>query len=156
MKTSPFFGPKSLTLAGSLLLSALLSGVAGAQAAFNFSPGGFTATNVCASSATPALTCQVLTNGSPNLPTVTSGGVLRLNSAGSNQHASAWYHVSQPLNTGFTTAFQFAISSGGSPGDGLALVIQGDPARLATPAMGRTCPMAITMFPQPQARAVRS
>src|SRR5882762_657793 len=109
MKTSPFFGPKSLPLAGSLLLSTLLSGVAGAQAAFNFSPGGFTATNVCAS-ATPASTCQILTNGSPHLPTLTSGGALRLNSADSNQHASAWYYVSQPLDTGFTTAFQFAIS----------------------------------------------
>jgi hypothetical protein len=136
MKTSPFFGRKSLTLAGSLLLSTLLSGVAGAQAAFNFSPGGFTATNVCASGATPASTCQILTNGSPNLPTVTSGGALRLNSADSNQHASAWYYVSQPLNTGFTTAFQFAISSSGSPGDGLALVIQGDPA--GTGAIGYT------------------
>jgi len=136
MKTSPFLGRKSWTFAGVLLVSALLSGVAGAQAAFNFSPGGgFTSTNVCPNSAAIE-GCVILTNGSPNQPTVISGGILRLNTADPNQHASAWYSTAEPLNTGFTTAFQFTIANGGGPGDGIALVIQGDPA--GTGAIGYT------------------
>jgi hypothetical protein len=131
MKTSPFLGRISLTLAGFLLLSASLVQVAVGQAAFNFSPAGFTSTNVCANSPTPASGCQVLTNGSA---AAIAGGILRLNSANQDQHASAWYYATQPLNTGFTTAFQFTISNTGLcagcgfPGDGIALVIQGDPA----------------------------
>jgi hypothetical protein len=132
MKTSLIFGRKSWTFGGALLLSAMITSVAGAQAAFNFSPGGFGA-NVCANSA-PTAGCQIYTNGSPNLPTIVGNGVLRLNTATADQHASAWYNTPLPLNTGFTTAFQFNIS--GSPGDGLALVIQGDPA--GTGAIGYT------------------
>lgn len=135
MKTPLLCGRVSWTLAGSLLLIALLTSVAGAQAAFNFSPGGFTAANVCASSSPGA--CQILTNTSTspsdNLPSVIPGGILRLNSAAPNQHGSAWYYVPQPLSTGFTTAFQFTISGSG---DGLAFVIQGDPA--GTAAIGFT------------------
>jgi len=137
MKTSPIFGRIVLTLAGFLLLSASLPEVAVGQAAFNFSPAGFTSTNVCANSVTPASGCQVLTNGSA---AAIAGGILRLNSANPDQHASAWYHSAQPLNTGFTTAFQFTISNTGLctgcgfPGDGIALVIQGDPA--GTGALG--------------------
>jgi len=108
--------------------------------AFNIAPGGFTSTNVCANSNAPAPGCQVLTNGSPNLPQVIPGGILRLNTADLNQHGSAWFHTKQPLSTGFTTAFQFQISKTGhcngcgSPADGIAMVIQGDPA--GTGALG--------------------
>lgn len=132
MKSPLFCGRVSLAVAGCLLLMALLTGFAGAQAAFNFSPGGFTATNVCDNSA-PTAVCQIRANGSPTLPAVISGGILRLNSATSDQHGSAWYYQPQPLNTGFTTAFQFTISGSG---DGLAFVIQGDPA--GTAAIGYT------------------
>ncbi len=106
--------------------------------AFSFSAGGFTPTNVCANSSSPAATCQVLTNGSPSLPKATSSGVLRLTTANQNQHGSAWFAVQQPLATGFTTAFQFQISNTnacrfcGSPADGLALVIQNDPSGTAS------------------------
>ncbi len=135
MKSRILCGRVSWTVAESLLLMALLTSVAGAQAAFNFSPGGFSANNVCASSAPGS--CQVLTNTSaPDannqptgiLPSVTSGGALRLNSALQNQHASAWYYAPVPLNTGFTTAFQFTLSGCNGCGDGMALVIQGDPS----------------------------
>ena len=101
---------------------------------FSFAPGGFSSANVCANSASPAPACQVLTNGFPSQPQVTSGGVLRLTSANWNQHASAWFALQQPLSTGFTTAFQFRISNTNLcflcsfPADGLALVIQNDPA----------------------------
>jgi len=109
---------------------------------FNITPGGFSNTNVCQNSANPAASCLVLTNGSPSLPSVISGGTLRLNKANLNQHASAWFHVPQPLSTGFTTSFQFRISNTGIcsgcpfPADGLALVIQGDPGK--TGALGYT------------------
>ncbi len=109
---------------------------------FNFPVGGFTSSNVCANSATPLPACQVLTNGSPSQPQVASGGVLRLTTANQNQHGSAWFKVQQPLSTGFTTAFQFQISKISScsqcsfPADGLALVIQNDPA--GTGALGYT------------------
>ena len=106
----------------------------------NFAPGSFTSTNVCANSASPAAGCQVLTNGSPTRPQVITGGILRLNTARLNQHASAWFYVPQPLSPGFTTSFQFRISNDNLcffctyPADGLALVIQGDPA--GTGALG--------------------
>jgi len=108
----------------------------------DFPVGGFTSTNVCANTASPASSCQVLTNGSPNQPQVVSGGVLRLTTANQNQHGSAWFALQQPLSTGFTTAFQFRISNTQScfncafPADGLALVIQNDPA--GTGAIGYT------------------
>jgi hypothetical protein len=108
---------------------------------FSFPVGGFTSANVCANGNGPS-GCQVLTNGSPNQPQVVTGGILRLNSATQNQHGSAWFSVQQPLATGFTTAFQFKISSTGAcrgcgfPADGLALVIQNDPA--GTGAIGYT------------------
>ncbi len=109
---------------------------------FSFPVGGFSSTNVCANSATPPPSCQVLTNGSPKLPQIASGGILRLTSANQNQHGSAWFAVQQPLSTGFTTAFQFQISNTNScfhcsfSADGLALVIQNDPA--GTGAIGYT------------------
>jgi len=114
---------------GIILISPSLS----AQS-FTFPVGGFTSTNVCADSSTPAAGCQVLTNGSPNQPTATGSNVLRLTTANRNQHGSAWFYLQQPLSTGFTTAFQFQISSTNSclfcsfPADGMALVIQNDPA----------------------------
>lgn len=128
-----------LTIACFSILT-LLPALAFGQA-FNIQPGGFSSSNVC-SNANPAPGCQVRTNGSPNLPQVLSGGVLRLNTANTNQHASAWFVTPQPLSTGFTTAFQFQISGTGRcqgcsfPADGIALVIQGDPA--GTGALGYT------------------
>ncbi len=103
---------------------------------------GFTSSDVCKNSNTPASTCQVLTVGSPSQPTVVSGGVLRLTSANLNQHAAAWYYQPQMISTGFTTAFQFRISNTNLclfcsfPADGMALVIQNDPA--GTSAIGYT------------------
>src|ERR1051326_5126258 len=107
---------------------------------FSFPVGGFTTSNVCANSSTPPPSCQILTNGSPSRPQVISGGVLRLTTANTNQHSSAWFDIKQPLATGFTTAFQFRVSSTNScflcsfPADGLALVIQNDPS--GTGALG--------------------
>jgi len=109
---------------------------------FSFPVAGFTSSNVCANSATPPPSCQVLTNGSPRHPIVTSAGVLRLTAARLNQHGSAWFNLPQPVSTGFTTAFQFQISNTNScffcqfPADGMALVIQNDPA--GTGAIGYT------------------
>jgi Legume lectin domain len=105
-------------------------------------PGGFSTNNVCAYGAELPASCQVITNGSPNQPQVLPSGTLRLNTANQNQHASAWFYTPQPLSTGFTTAFQFQITNTGacqgcsSPADGIALVIQGDPA--GTQALGFT------------------
>ncbi|MGC2325109.1 MAG: choice-of-anchor D domain-containing protein [Candidatus Sulfotelmatobacter sp.] len=126
-------------LRGGFVAVALLIGViSGSRTmtaqSFSFPVGGFTSTNVCPNSGTPASSCQVLTNGSPNQPTLTTSGGLRLTTANTNQHGSAWFSVQQPLSTGFTTAFQFQISSTNScygcafPADGMALVIQNDPA----------------------------
>lgn len=113
-----------------------------AAQSFSFPVNGFTTSNVCANSATPPPACQVLTNGSPSQPQVVNNGVLRLTTANTNQHGSAWFHMQQPLSSGFTTAFQFQISNTNScffcgfPADGLALVIQADPA--GTGAIGYT------------------
>lgn len=113
-----------------------------AAQSFSFPVNGFTTNNVCANSATPPPACQVLTNGSPSQPQVVNNGVLRLTTANTNQHGSAWFHMQQPLASGFTTAFQFQISNTNScffcgfPADGLALVIQADPA--GTGAIGYT------------------
>ncbi len=125
-------------LAALLIGSTLTTPAASAQS-FSFPVGGFTSTNVCSNS-NPAQGCQVLTNGTPNLPQTTDGGALRLTGASQNQHGSAWFGLQQPLSTGFTTAFQYQISGGCTncsfPGDGLALVIQNDPA--GTGAIGYT------------------
>lgn len=108
--------------------------------AFSFAAGGFTTANVCNNSNSAASSCQVLTNGVPRQPQVTSGGALRLTTATQNQHGSAWFYTQQPLANGFTTAFQFQISSTSMcrgcsfPADGLAFVIQNDPA--GTDALG--------------------
>ncbi len=113
-----------------------------AAQSFSFPAGGFTTSNVCANSTTPPPACQLLTNGSPSLPQVTTSGNLRLTSADLNQHGSAWFRVQQPLASGFTTAFQFQISNTNMcffcsfPADGLAVVIQNDPA--GTGAIGYT------------------
>ncbi len=130
-----------------LVFTGLMFAGAGAQVAsaqtFGFQGAtGFTSTNVCANSSTPPPACQVLTDGSPSQPTVVTGGVLRLNTANLNQHGAAWYYLPQPLSTGFTTAFQFQISNTNAcsscsfPADGIALVIQNDPA--GTGAIGYT------------------
>lgn len=109
---------------------------------FSVPVGGFTTTNVCANSGTPPPSCQILTNGSPSRPQITSSGALRLTTANLNQHASAWFKIQQPLSTGFTTAFQFQVSNSNAcrgcsfPADGLALVIQNDPS--GTGAIGYT------------------
>ena len=128
------------------LLTVLLVGpkfaVQASAQSFSIPAGGFTTSNVCANSSTPAAACQVLTNGSPNQPQIASGGVLRLTKATQNQHGSAWFKLQQPLATGFTTAFQFQVSKTNScfscsfPADGMALVIQNDPA--GTGAIGYT------------------
>jgi len=131
-----------MVVAGLLALMLLAPQAVSAQT-FGFPANtGFTASNVCANSATPPAGCQILTDGSPNQPTVISGGVLQLNSANLNQHGAAWYSVAEPMSTGFTTAFQFQISNTNAcqscsfPADGLALVIQNDPA--GTGALGYT------------------
>jgi len=134
-------------LRGGFVAVALLIGIiSGSQSlaaqSFSFPVGGFTPANVCANGGSPASSCQVLTNGSPNQPTLTTSGGLRLTTANTNQHGSAWFSLQQPLSTGFTTAFQFQISSTNScygcvfPADGMALVIQNDPA--GTGALGYT------------------
>jgi Legume lectin domain len=134
-------------LRGGFVAVALLIGIiSGSQSlaaqSFSFPVGGFTPANVCANGGSPASSCQVLTNGSPNRPTLTTSGGLRLTTANTNQHGSAWFSLQQPLSTGFTTAFQFQISSTNScygcafPADGMALVIQNDPA--GTGALGYT------------------
>lgn len=125
------------------LLVVVIFGARSASAqTFGFPVAGFTTSNVCKNSATPPPTCQILTDGSPSRPTIVTGGILRLTTANLNQHGAAWYYLTQPLSTGFTTAFQFQISSTNScffcsfPADGLALVIQNDPA--GTGAIGYT------------------
>jgi hypothetical protein len=134
-------------LRGGFVAVALLIGIVTAPRSlaaqsFSFPVGGFTPANVCPNGGSPASSCQVLTNGSPNQPTLTTGGGLRLTTANLNQHGSAWFSLQQPLSTGFTTAFQFQISSTNScygcvfPADGMALVIQNDPA--GTGALGYT------------------
>ncbi len=118
----------------------MLCGASAIAQSFNINAGGFSSTNVCANLASPPPACQVLTNGSPNNPIVLSGGILRLNTADQNQHASAWFSSAQPLSTGFTTSFQFQISKSdgcsacGFPADGIVLVIQNDP--LGTGSLG--------------------
>lgn len=133
----------SLNLAvATLWIGSLFVAQPASAQSFSFPVGGFSSANVCANSNAPAPSCQVLTNGSPNRPQVLTNGTLRLNPATQNQHASAWFEVQQPLATGFTTAFQFQISKTNScfscsfPGDGIALVIQNDPA--GTGAIGYT------------------
>lgn len=132
--------PFALIGLAALILPLLLQ-PASAQS-FSFPVGGFTTSNVCANSKTPPSTCQILTNGSPSRPQVVSGGVLRLTTANTNQHGSAWFKTQEPLASGFTTAFQFQISSANScfhcsfPADGMAVVIQNDPA--GTGALGYT------------------
>jgi hypothetical protein len=125
-----------------LIFAGLGAQVASAQT-FGFPAAtGFTTTNVCANSATPPPACQVLTVGSPNQPQVITGGILQLNTANQNQHGAAWYYLPQPISTGFTTAFQFQITGTNAcfsctfPADGIALVIQNDPA--GTGALGYT------------------
>ena len=136
MRSKCFFG---FTVAV-LMIGSILSVQTVSAQSFGFPVGGFTSTNVCANTSTPPPSCQVLTNGSPKLPQVVSGGILRLTSANLNQHGSAWFALPQPLSTGFTTAFQFKISKTNScflctfPADGMALVIQNDPA--GTGALG--------------------
>ncbi|MFZ1159869.1 MAG: hypothetical protein WAO10_18940 [Candidatus Sulfotelmatobacter sp.] len=125
-----------------LLIGIVLGSQSLAAQSFSFPVGSFSSANVCTNSSSPASSCQVLTNGSPNQPTLTTGGGLRLTTANTNQHGSAWFNLQQPLSTGFTTAFQFKISSTNScygcafPADGMALVIQNDPA--GTGALGYT------------------
>jgi hypothetical protein len=125
-----------------LIFAGLGAQVASAQT-FGFPAAtGFTTSNVCANSATPPPACQVLTVGSPSQPQVITGGILQLNTANLNQHGAAWYYLPQPISTGFTTAFQFQITSTNAclscsfPADGMALVIQNDPA--GTGALGYT------------------
>ncbi|HXJ41965.1 MAG TPA: hypothetical protein VNH18_21995, partial [Bryobacteraceae bacterium] len=116
-----------------LTLTVALAKPAAAQS-FSFPVGGFTTANVCANSGNPPPSCQILTNGSPSRPQITSSGALRLTSANQNQHGSAWFKIQQPLSTGFTTAFQFQVSNRNAcrgcsfPADGFALVIQNDPS----------------------------
>jgi len=130
--------------AAALLLVGMFAGPQAASAQnFGFpATTGFTTSDVCKNSSTPASTCQVLTDGFPFQPTVVSGGVLRLTTANTNQHAAAWFYQPQMISTGFTTAFQFRISNTNLclfcafPADGMALVIQNDPA--GTGAIGYT------------------
>jgi len=129
-------------VAAATVLTLIVLGQSAAAQSFSFPVGGFTTSNVCANSSTPPPACQILTNGSPSKPKVISGGILRLTTASQNQHASAWFKLQQPLASGFTTAFQFQITNTNScfrcsfPADGLALVIQNDPA--GTGALGYT------------------
>src|SRR2546427_12799847 len=93
-----------------LLIGSILISPAASAQSFSFPVGGFSTTNVCVNSSSPAQSCKVLTNGSPSLPRVATGGILRLTSANQNQHGSAWFRLQQPLSTGFTPAFQFQLS----------------------------------------------
>ncbi len=135
-------GRTSTFLALAVLLAGSQLAVQVSAQSFNIPAGGFTSSNVCANSSAPAAACQVLTDGSPRQPQVANGGVLRLTTANLNQHGSAWFKIQQPLSTGFTTAFQFQISKTNLcffcsfPADGLAFVIQNDPA--GTGAIGYT------------------
>jgi hypothetical protein len=125
-----------------LLMGAIFAVQPVSAQSFNFAVGGFTTTNVCVNSSSPPPNCLVLTNGSPAQPQVVGSGILRLTTANRNQHGSAWHKLQQPLSTGFTTAFQFQISKTNLcyfcsfPADGLALVIQNDPA--ASGSLGYT------------------
>ena len=139
MKKTTFSGG---FIAVGLLVVVIFGVQSGSAQTFGFQVAGFTTTNVCNNNVTPPPGCQVLTDGSPSQPMVITGGILRLTTANQNQHGAAWYYLTQPLSTGFTTAFQFQISSTNScffcsfPADGLALVIQNDPA--GTGAIGYT------------------
>ena len=64
---------------------------------FSFPVAGFTTTNVCKNSGTAPPACQILTDGSPSLPTIAAGGVLRLTTATQNQHGAAWFRVQQQI-----------------------------------------------------------
>lgn len=128
-------------MSAALIAATLVLSVPSVSAqSFTFPQHGFTATNVCANSNTPPNGCTVLTTGNPSNPQVTAAGNLRLTTASQNQHGAAWYYVQQPLATGFTTSFQFQITNStpplSFPADGLALVIQNDPA--GTGALGYT------------------
>ena len=132
----------SLLLCAAALVSIFITLPVASAQSFSFSVGGFTGSNVCANAVSPPPDCQILTDGTPNLPVATPNNILRLTTADLNQHGAAWFNVPQPLSTGFTSAFQFQISSTGLcpscgfPADGLALVIQNDPA--GTGALGYT------------------
>jgi hypothetical protein len=81
------------TLGGGFVCAGLLVGILlGAQVVsaqiISFPVGGFTTSNVCKNSATPPPACQILTDGSPSLPTVVTGGILRLTTANQNQHGA--------------------------------------------------------------------
>ena len=132
----------STTVVLAVLILTTASAKPAAAQSFSFPVGGFTTANVCANNGNPPPSCQVLTNGSPSRPQVTNSGALRLTTANQNQHGSAWFKIQQPLSTGFTTAFQFQVSNSNGcrgcsfPADGLAVVIQNDPA--GTGAIGYT------------------
>jgi Bacterial lectin len=69
-----------------------------------------------------------------NFP-VKVGTALRLTPASQDEAASAWYKTKQPVTGGFTTIFQFQMSSGSAPpADGIAFVIQN--AAAGTAALG--------------------
>ena len=54
-----------------------------------------------------------------------STNVLRITPAAGNQEGTAWYVTKQPLANGFSTTFQFQFTNpSGTPGDGIAFVIQ--------------------------------
>ncbi len=131
------FSFQQLCVIGMASFVALWAVPASVAQSFNINAGGFSATNVCANTISPPPNCQVLTNGSPANPTVITGGVLQLVPADYNQHGVAWYATPQPLTTGFTTSFQFQINNLNQcqgctfPADGIALVIQNDPAGTA-------------------------
>jgi hypothetical protein len=127
-----------------VLIAAFIALVLASQSlnaqSFGIPTGGFTTTNVCANSSSPAAACQILTDGFPRQPQVVSGGILQLTKAQMNQHGAAWFATQQPISNGFTTSFQFQITNTNLcnncsfPADGLALVIQNDPA--GTGALG--------------------
>lgn len=121
-------------------IALVLAGASLNAQSFGIPPGGFTTANVCANSEFPAPTCEILTVGFPKRPQVVGGGILQLTKANTNQHGGAWFAAQQPIANGFTTSFQFQITNANLcancsfPADGLALVIQNDPA--GTGALG--------------------
>jgi hypothetical protein len=127
-----------------VLIAAIIAFVLASQSlnaqSFGIPTGGFTTTNVCANTEFPAPTCEILTVGFPRQPQVIGGGILQLTKANMNQHGAAWFAKQQPIANGFTTSFQFQITNTNLcanctfPADGLALVIQNDPA--GTGALG--------------------
>ena len=80
---------------------------------------------------------KLLLAGSPAPSVATATASSMTMTSGGNQTSAAWLPAKQPVGAGFTTQFQFQISSAGGPiADGFAFVIQNSAA--GTGALGTT------------------